>query len=408
MQFTNHNFLPVIIGGDICAYSLAREFHEAYNMKSTVISMSKAGPTANSKIIDNVYVENLEQPDTLRTALLAFAEKHTDKKLLLIGCGDWYVRGIIENRAALEPCYIIPYISEELMNRVTMKDKFYEICEELAIDYPKTYVYERGQAFPLPLPFDYPVIAKPANSAMYHYANFPGKRKVFRFHAPDKLEEMLGHLGASSYDYKFLIQDCIPGGDEHMRVLTCYSDRAGKVRFMSFGHALLEERTPGAVGNPVGIICDSMDAEVMAQAKRFLEHVGYVGYSNFDLKYDSRDGKLKFFEVNIRLGRSHFYVTAGGHNVATYLVEEYVNGKEFTDCVIASTEHLYLSIPKSILFRYITDEATKARVRRLIREKKVSHPLKYKKDRTLKRCLYVAAAQFNYHKKFKQYGGSNE
>ena len=44
-------FMPVIIGGDINAYSIARAFHEEYQIRSLVISKSNIGPTINSKII---------------------------------------------------------------------------------------------------------------------------------------------------------------------------------------------------------------------------------------------------------------------------------------------------------------------------------------------------------------------
>ena len=53
MQFEEREFLPVILGADITAYSLARSFHEEYHIRSLVLSMSKGGYIANSDIIEN-------------------------------------------------------------------------------------------------------------------------------------------------------------------------------------------------------------------------------------------------------------------------------------------------------------------------------------------------------------------
>ena len=76
-----------------------------------------------------------------------------------------------------------------------------------------------------------------------------------------------------------------------MRVLTCYSDRRGKVKMMCLGHVLLEEHTPHGVGNHAVILTESC-AEITDKFKKLLEDMNFVGFSNFDIKYDERDGKI--------------------------------------------------------------------------------------------------------------------
>lgn len=399
MEFKELEFMPVILGADITAYSLARSFHEEYGIKSLVLSRLQAKIISESKIIENRIFPGLEKEEVLIETLLSVGKEFAGKKkLLVLGCGDWYVRILIENKKKLEPYYIIPYIDEELLNKIVLKDKFYAICEELGIDHPKTYVYECGKENDLTFDFPYPVIAKPANSALYHYAKFPSKKKVFRFHNEEDLRKMLGELEQSSYNYKFLIQDCIPGDDTYMHVLTCYSDRNAKVKFAALGHSLLEDHTPTAIGNPVAII-NEVIPEVVAAATKFLEHVGYTGFSNFDIKYDTRNGTYNFFEINVRLGRSNFYVTGSGFNTVKWIVDDLIYHKEL-EYTVADRENLFTVVPKGIILRYVHQPELQEQVKRLYREKKVSYPLAYPCDLSPKRRFYVTAALLNQYRKY--------
>lgn len=399
MEYIEREFLPVILGADITAYSLVRSFYEEYKVKSLVLSRLDAKIISASKICDNRVYSKLEDADFLVETLIEIGKEFEDKKLIVMGCGDWYVRNLIENKDKLPENFIIPYIDEELLNKIVLKDKFYEICDELGIDHPKTYVYNCGEENDLKFDFDYPVIAKSANSAMYHYAKFEGKKKVFRFENEESLRAMLENLEASSYNYKFLIQDCIPGDDTNMRVLTCYCDRNSKVKFASLGHVLLEDHSPSAIGNPVAII-NEVDEKLVADATKFLEHIGYTGFANFDIKYDSRDGKYKFFEINVRLGRSNFYVTGSGFNTVKWIIDDLIYEKDL-EYTIADNENLFFVVPKGIIKQYVKDNPEiSERVNRLFREKKVSYPLYYKKDLGAVRRFYVVAAYFNQYRKY--------
>lgn len=404
MKLEEREFIPVILGGDITTYSLARSFHEEYHIRSIAISMQKNWLNSYSSIIENIIVPNMHKEEIFLKTLLDLGEKRgKDKKLILIACGDWYVRLIIEHRKELSPYYVIPYIEEDLMNRLVLKDSFYEICDQTGVPYPKTFVYDCKEKNELDLPFGFPVIAKPASSAQYHYAEFKGKKKVFKFETMDQLRAMLKELETSSYDYKFLIQDFIPGDDTYMNILTCYCDRNSKVRFMSFGRTLMEDQGPMAIGNPVAII-NEVKLDVMNKAKKMLEEVGYTGFANFDIKYDMRDHSYRYFEINTRLGRSNFYVTGSGFNAVKWIVDDLIYHKDFAEePVIADRENLYTVIPKSIIMKYVQDEKLKEQVERLYREGKVSNPIDYKGDTNLIHKLYAKYFMLKQKKRFEAY-----
>lgn len=403
MKCKELDFLPVILGGDITTYSLARSFHEAYGIRSLAVSMIRSRLCGDSDIIENLIVPTMDTRETFLAELVRIGQERSGKTLILLACGDWYVRMIVENRCLLEKYYVIPYIEEKLLNRLVLKDSFYEICEEIGVPYPKTYVYDcQNPPETLELPFPFPVIAKPASSAQYHYAQFPGKKKVFKFDTMEQLQTMLSNLNASSYDYKFLIQDFIPGDDTGMRILTCYCDRGGKVRFMAFGQTLLEDKGDMGIGNPVAII-NRVDREIMGHARRLLEHVGYTGFANFDIKFDPRDGSYRFFEINTRLGRSNYYVTASGFNVVPWIVDDLLRQKQFADkpVIADNTDSLYTVVPKSILKRYIKDAALREEMLSLYARGKAVNPIAYKAETKFLRRIYPYVFLWKQKRKFK-------
>src|SRR5665811_818632 len=114
-------------------------------------------------------------------------------------------------------------------------------------------------------------------------------------------------------------------------------------------------------------IRDSVD-----QARRLLEHIGWTGFANFDLKYDPRDGRTVFFELNPRLGRSNFYVTAAGRNTVELYVREYVQDLDPLPPGAAAeltTEHLYTCL---LYTSDAADDLTRVDLggRRIIKKKK--------------------------------------
>ena len=143
----------------------------------------------------------------------------------------------------------------------------------------------------------------------------------------------------------------------------------------------------------------------MQRMKAFLEDVGWEGFSNFDMKYDARDGQYKLFEMNPRQGRSSFFVTASGYNLAKWLVEDVVEHKP-QGLTIADAEHLWMIAPAGILRRYLKDEALLAEAKRLMRQGKVSHQLFCKEDAGLKRRVWYIKNQLNNFRKYKRYFGN--
>ncbi len=390
-------FYPLLFGGDINVYSVARAFHEAYGVKSTCYGKYASGPAYRSAIIDYRVCEENEDPDAFRKNVLQFAGEHKEDTVLVIGCGDAYIRLAAASGDWLPDNCIAAYPPIELVSRLSNKAEFYRLCEQYGIDYPLTVIYEPGMGTDYELPFDGPYICKPADSVLYWEHPFPGNDKVFLLDTREELQATLDRCYAAGYPGEMIIQERIPGDDSEMRVLTNYSDRNGKVKLMCLGHVLLEEHTPHGLGNHAVILTES-NPELCEKFRNFLESLGYVGFSNFDLKFDRRDGKYKAFEINCRQGRSNYYVTGAGYNIARYLVEDCLEGKDLP-FTVADNPSLWRVVPKRVTRDYIRSEYH-AEMDRLEQAGKVSNSLVYKHDRGLIRRVWVFHQLHGQIKKF--------
>ena len=393
-------FQPLLFGGDINVYSVARAFHEAYGVKSVCYGKFASGPAYGSDIIDYRVCTQNEDAETFRNNVAEVAREFGDKTVLVIGCGDSYVKLAAENKDSFPANCVAAYIDGDLINTLINKEKFYELCDKYGIDHPGTFVYRKEMGHDFTLPFQPPYICKPSNGVAYWEHPFPGNEKVFTCPDRKNLEEVLDKVYAAGYPDTMIIQDFIPGDDSYMRVLTCYSDRNAKVKLMCLGHVLLEEHTPHGIGNHA-VILTEVNEELCQKFKAFLEDLNYVGFSNFDIKYDQRDGKFKAFEINCRQGRSNYYVTGAGYNIAKLLVEDRVEGKDLP-FVLADNPSLWRVVPRKVAFDYIVKDYHQE-MQALIDQVREVTPLFYGKDKAFGRTLRMKKNLLGHFKKYKQY-----
>lgn len=395
---------PVVCGADILGYAYVRSYHEAYGIKPIVLSSIDVKVTSSSRFCDYRIVDEVSEEEGLIATLAALGEElaAAGKVGILHGSADWNTRIISAHKDELSQWYVVPYIDFALLDEITQKERFYELCEELGIAYPKTwYVDCADDAEPLDTSaFTYPLVAKPSNSATYDLLDFPGKKKVYEIETPEELERAVNAVRASSYQHKLVVQDFIPGGDDAIRSLTTYSDADGELRVVAGGRVVLQDHSPLALGNPVCILSERVE-RIIDDASRFLKRVGYRGYANFDIKYDERDGSYRFFEVNTRPGKNTFYVSLGGVNFVKPIVEDWVLGWE-VPYAEAYEPYVYTIIPRTVVRRTVTDEALRDQVLGMYRTGRAHSPHDYAPD-TLMHKLWAFAMRQNQIKKFKRF-----
>lgn len=394
------DFVPVIVGTDINTYLTSVCFHEEYGVKPYLLGRDSLGPTQYSSLFARIkYDPHIDRPQGLVDALREYAQEipHHGRPLVLVGTSDKYVRLIVENRESLEGLYLMNVPAPEVNESLQDKKLFYQMAERYGLPIPETHFHRIGD----PLEADirrYPVILKPADGIEYFNVQFPGQEKVYRIDDETELNEVISRISASGYRGEVVVQDYIPGDDTLMWDSVLYVNSARKAELVTFGQVALQEHIASAVGNYTAVVA-RYDEPMMTQLAQFLEQIGYSGFANADLKYDRRDGQYKVLEFNTRQGRSSFYATQLGHNLARYIVEDLVCGHR-KQLRYASGEALFTVVPRYILRRHIKNPEMVAEVKDLIRRKKWRSPLWYRGDKSLRRRGFLLVRNYRYAEKY--------
>ena len=405
-------FTPILLGSDINVYGMARSFNEAYGIKVQAWAATQLAATRYSKIVDvEVHPGFSEDPGFMEVMQEKIKEyQNHEEPVILIACGDGYAELLAKHKQELEGTFVVPYIDYQLLEKLISKEGFYEVCEEYGLPYPKTKIikladYQDGSY--ADVPFAFPGALKPEDPVSWLDVQFEGRKKAFVIKDLAEFKDIVGKIYTNGYKEDLILQDFIPGDDSNMRVLNAYVDKNHQVKMMCLGHPLLEDPDPIAIGNYM-VIAPDYDEKLYQTVQAFLEKINYTGMANFDIKYDVRDGQYKFFEINLRQGRSSFYVTLNGYNLAKWYVDDYVEDSLKDQPVVYGNQDpakhkLWLGVPDKIFEQYAVDSLAKKEALALLRAGKVGTTVFYKPDMNVKRWLLMKHMYHNYYKDYQKY-----
>ena len=81
---TDINLVPVLLGGDLNSYNVARAFHERYGVVTHVFGRYPIGPTKDSRIVNFHVVPKLDADDIMVEEMRNFADKNNGAALILL------------------------------------------------------------------------------------------------------------------------------------------------------------------------------------------------------------------------------------------------------------------------------------------------------------------------------------
>jgi D-aspartate ligase len=219
---------------------------------------------------------------------------------------DEHLNALARHADTLGNRFRYPFPPWATLERVQSKRHQLEQAEALGLAAPHS-AHPRSAADAAAAANDlgYPVLMKPSENVLFKRIF---RRQAFLCYDPAEVERTY----ALAESFEPMVQEFIPGGDEHLWTLGSYLTSDGEALALFSGRKLRQTR--GWMGSArVGV--SAWDDEVVDSGLRLLRALGFYGISQVEWKRDPRDGALKLIEVNPRLWQWHGLASACGVDI---------------------------------------------------------------------------------------------
>ena len=226
----------------------------------------------------------------------------SQKKVVLIPTTDRFSQFLSHNRRKLGDTFLLNCAPAYLDDAFLDKWKTAKICAENAVLIPatecpasETELAEVGESI------TYPVIVKPRYT---FFQEFPGKNVIAR-----DARELTDIFSRHAIMGDAIVQEIIPSGDGDIIAISAYSDRNGKV-LASFCWRKLRQHLPDYGATCFGV--SETHPELERANRRFLDKIGYKGFSMAEFARSRKDSRLYFLELNTRTAwANHWFADSG-------------------------------------------------------------------------------------------------
>jgi len=205
----------------------------------------------------------------------------------------------------------------QIVTKCIEKDHTYGLADSIGVRAPRTSTVRRAPRTSTVRSLDdaqeqaasigFPCLLKPAVGHRFFSVL---RVKMFKVASAAELQEAWSRSAAIDGD--MLIQEYIPGGDDH------------GVNYNAFWHegrpqvevtAAKLRLSPRGIGFPT-VVVNRFIPEIIEPARKMLAALDYHGFANVEFKRDARNGEYVLMEINPRLNQSLLLSVATGLNFA--------------------------------------------------------------------------------------------
>lgn len=308
----------IVLGGHVQGYGIVRIFGEN-DILSVVIDTSRYNIARHSKYCVKFFRSSYEEIIDL---LLNLGKKDKYIDWLLIPTDDYYVRLLSINKNILSKYFKVAVDNWEVVNLFYNKRNSYQLVKEVGVPIPKTfYPNSIDDLKVIDNSIVYPCIIKPAIMLDF-YRHF--KQKVFVCNNFDELKQNYFRAIQIIKPEEILVQEIIPGSSEHLYSAGIFFDRNKSYNYLV---ARRKRQHPIDFGNATTFAETVVKNILIEYSLKILSKAKFWGICEVEFKYDERDKKYKFLEVNPRTWKWHTIAVAAGipflMSMYNYLTEGY-------------------------------------------------------------------------------------
>ena len=288
--------LSLYYSGLALVRSLGRQSVPVYAMDHTATNVGLYSKYAQRYICPDPKIHS----DKLLKYLKKLRQKAACKPVLF-PTGDEYVLFVSQNRKELDRNFEIVMADRKVQEDLVSKSGLHEIAIHAGIPEPQTFIIKSlNELSYVSEEISYPCILKPAYSKSWRKPEIValiGRKKVIKVDTPERL--IYWYKKTAPIEPRMIIQEVIPGGDDHLYYVPSYADRNSRILGAFIGRKV---RVAPIHFGSASFVETVYDPELLELNRKLLNSVKYRGLVGVEFKLDPRDGKYKLIEVNARWG----------------------------------------------------------------------------------------------------------
>jgi D-aspartate ligase len=216
---------------------------------------------------------------------------------------DQHLNALARHREDLGERFLYPFPGWDGLEPLQSKRHQLETAAALGLGVPRTrHPRSADEARTAGSEVGFPLLVKPSDNILFKRVH---GRQAFLCRTPDEVERAY----EATATFEPMVQEFIPGGDDHLWTLGAYVARDGEALARFSGRKLLQTHANiGAARTGEAV----WDEEVVESGLALLGALGFHGIAQVEWKRDARDGSLKLMEVNPRLWQWHSLAAACG------------------------------------------------------------------------------------------------